>query len=223
MAGGHSSLRCFEASGEFLHVSYKGVPVSPFRSNHVQISARNTSKGAPAVTPRLSNGQGALYWPEQGCSPLHPHRFASKPFPQYFHHPFFCWCQGGAIDNLCGEVMLQHVEAVMGLWRGDTFPCTLAGGPELAGARELEGLCSGVMPCPLLVQDWGSTAFNLRKAACSGMPLSLSLAFLWLTNRQKYICSRIIYIENWTQDFVFVNSAVISAVWTKGRVYFPSI
>lgn len=106
------------------HPSYKGVQVSAFRSNHVQVNARNTSKGALAITPRLSNGRGALYWPEQGCSPLHPRGLAPKPFPQYFHHPFFCWSLGGAIDNLCGEVMLQHVEAVTGLWRGNTFPCT---------------------------------------------------------------------------------------------------
>lgn len=57
----------------------------------------------------------------------------------------------------------------------------------------------------------------------SGMPPSSLLAFPWLTNRQKYIDLRIIYIENQTLDFVFVNSAVISAVWTKGRVFFPSI
>lgn len=38
-----------------------------------------------------------------------------NPFLSYLHHPFFCWSLGGAIDNLYGEVMLQHMEAVMGL------------------------------------------------------------------------------------------------------------
>lgn len=130
------------------HLSYKGVQMSAFWSNKVQANGRNSSKGAPAVTSDLSNGQRALYWPEQGCSPLHPHGFASKPLPQYFRHPFSCWSQGGAIDILCAEVWLWggcgvvmrwgHISLHTSLWswavRGMGTGGALQGGPALPSA-----------------------------------------------------------------------------------------
>lgn len=131
------------------HLSYRGVQMLAFRCNHVQIYAGNTSKGAPAVS--AMGREPCTTWAR--LQPSAFHGFTSKPLPQYFHHPFFCLPGVGAIDSSCGEVLLQHGEAVMWSGCGDTFPWTPHCGPELSGFGNWGGSAGGdALPatCPEL-------------------------------------------------------------------------
>lgn len=116
------------------------------------------SAESPGVKLQLSNGWGATCWPEQGCSPLHPHGFAPKPLPQYFYHPYFGWSWQGAASSSLGGRTLQH--AGVGLWCGydleTHLPAHLTDVLGLPAVWELRGLA----PSPLHVQGWGSTASN---------------------------------------------------------------
>lgn len=199
-------------------LSYTGVQMLAFRCNHVQINAGNTRKGAPAVTSRLSNGQ-ELSKAAALCIPV---GFPPNPFLSILKIPFslgpreghrkLVWWADASVCGGCGVVMM---------W--DTFPCTPLCGPEHSGFGNWGGSAGG--PCPACYLSRAGGAWHLIKERLPawGCLTARHQQFCdWQTGK-KYICLRIIYIENWTQDFVFVNSAVISAVWTKGRVYFPSI
>lgn len=105
------------------HLSYKGVQMLAFRCNHVQINAGNTSKGAPAVTSRLSNGQ-ELSKAAALCIPmdLPPNPFLSIliiPFsvgPMWGHRQLMWWGDAPACGG-CGVVLMWgHISLHTSLW-----------------------------------------------------------------------------------------------------------